>query len=170
MLWSRRLRCRSYNSRIWVEGLEASDCGVFSVRFFWGCCLLFCCDDLYMCRDTSRQRFIHSHTDVSLKSTRGAMLDVRASTVFDGFKFHRVRFLHLIQFLDNVWFLWICVSTRLELNHLCFASVLLQSKDVRRRAFSDKVSAFCGQSRIGSSQRWMRFVTEPPSTPSRHPR
>ena len=68
------------------------------------------------------------------------MFEERTLTVFDGFKFHRFR-------------LWICVSTRLELNHLCSAFVLLQRKDVSRRAFSDEVLAFVARKRVGSSQR-----------------
>ena len=88
MVWSRILRCRSYNSRIGVEGLEASDCRVFSVRFFEVVFfLLFCCAFVEIPADSAS----FTHTEVSLKFTRGAMLDVRTLTVVDGFKLHRCR-------------------------------------------------------------------------------
>ena len=103
MVWSRILRCRSYNSRIGVEGLEASDCRVFSVRFFE--VVFFCCFVVHLSR--YQQIALHSltHTEVSLKFTRGAMLDVRTLTVVDGFNLHRCRL-----FEDQVCLLMFGVS------------------------------------------------------------
>ena len=82
--------------------------------------MLLSCDDLCICRDTSRWRFFHSHTNVSLKIH--AWRDVRSKNTISGrwFQTSQMSSFRWIKFVVDVWVLWNCASTRLELNHFVF--------------------------------------------------